>query len=133
MSTTSSSGIERTLRGCRPADVDPVVIDASDLDSTAPDHLRELKRGLAARGYQPAAVAAEAEFDAESTLARQREADRLRGLVRAAAFLGAGRLEVSVDGEACEAVHTALAALSERADREGVELVRVGGDADAAA
>ena len=71
MSTTSPSGIERTLRGCRPADVDPVVIDASDLDSTAPDHLRELKRGLAA--------------------------------------------------------------LSERADREGVELVRVDGDADAAA
>ncbi|GAA0532930.1 hypothetical protein ABNG02_09885 [Halorubrum ejinorense] len=124
MSTTQSAGIERTLRGCRPADVDPVVIDAADLDSTAPEQLRDLKRGLAARGYQPAAVAASAEFDAESTMERQREADRLRGLVRAAAFLGAGRLEVAVDDDADEA-GTALAALSERADREGVELVRV--------
>jgi len=129
MSTTSSPGIERTLRGCRPADVDPVVIDASDLDSTAPDHLRDLKRGLAARGYQPAAVATEAEFNVDSTLERQREVDRLRGLVRAASFLGAGRIEVSVTANAeCEEVRTALAALSERADREGVELVRVGAD-----
>ncbi|PSQ55216.1 hypothetical protein BRD22_10025 [Halobacteriales archaeon SW_8_68_21] len=129
MSTTSSPGIERTLRGCRPADVDPVVIDASDLDSTAPDHLRDLKRELAARGYQPAAVATEAEFNVDSTLERQREVDRLRGLVRAASFLGAGRIEVSVAADAeCEEVRTALAALSERADREGVELVRVGAD-----
>mgnify|MGYP000105318333 CR=1 FL=1 len=128
MSTTQSAGIEGTLRGCRPADVDPVVIDATDLDSTAPEHLRDLKRGLAARGYQPAAVAASAEFDGESTLDRQREADRLRGLVRAAAFLGAGRFEVAVEGGDADAAETALAALSERADREGVELVRVGTD-----
>ncbi|TKX73652.1 hypothetical protein EXE46_13090 [Halorubrum sp. GN11_10-6_MGM] len=131
MSTTSPAGIEDALTGCRPADVDPVVIDAADLDSTAPDHLRDLKRGLAARGYQPAAVAAEADFDTESTLERQREADRLRGLVRAASFLGAGRIEVGLDCEECEGVRTALAALAERADREGVELVRA--DADGAA
>ena len=129
MSTTSSAGVERTLRGCRPADVDPVVVDASDLESTAPDHLRDIKQGLAALGYQPAAVAAEAEFDGESTLERQREADRLRALVRAAAFLGAGRIEVRVDGEASDEVRTALAALAERADREGVEFVRVDGAA----
>ena len=129
MSTTSSAGVERTLRGCRPADVDPVVVDASYLESTAPDHLRDIKQGLAARGYQPAAVAAEAEFDGESTLERQREADRLRALVRAAAFLGAGRIEVRVDGEASDEVRTALAALAERADREGVEFVRVDGAA----
>lgn len=133
MSTTSPHGIERTLRGCRPADVDPVVIDASDLDSTAPEHLRDLKRELAARGYQPAAVATEAAFDADSTLERQREADRLRGLVRAASFLGAGRIEVSVDCGGCEAAEVVLAALAERAEREGVELVRIGGNADAAA
>ena len=132
MSTTSPAGIEDALSGCRPADVEPVVVDAADLDSTAPERLRDLKRGLAARGYQPAAVAAAAEFDAESTLERQREADRLRELVRAAAFLGAGRIEVSVDGEPCEETRTALAALSERADREGVEFVRVGPDAGAA-
>jgi sugar phosphate isomerase/epimerase len=131
MSTTSPAGVERALRGCRPADVEPVVIDAADLDSTAPDHLRDLKRGLAARGYQPAAVAATAEFDAESTLECQREANRLRELVRAAAFLGAGRIEVTVDDRAADEAATALAALSERADREGVELVRVS-PADAA-
>jgi len=129
MSTTSSAGVERTLRGCRPADVDPVVVDASDLESTAPDHLRDIKQGLAARGYQPAAVAAEAAFDDESTLERQREVDRLRALVRAASFLGAGRIEVRVDGEASDEVRTALAALAERADREGVEFVRVDGAA----
>ena len=129
MSTTSSAGVERTLRGCRPADVDPVVVDASDLESTAPDHLRDIKQGLAARGYQPAAVAAEAGFDREWILERQREADRLRALVRAAAFLGAGRIEVRVDGEASDEVRTALAALAERADREGVEFVRVDGAA----
>jgi hypothetical protein len=131
MSTTQPAGIERTLRGCRPADVDPVVIDAADLESTAPERLRDLKRGLAARGYQPAAVTASAEFDAESTLERQREADRLRGLVRAAAFLGAGRIEIAVDGTDAGEGDTALAALAERADREGVELVRVD-DHDAA-
>ena len=133
MSTTESDAIEGTLRGCRPAEIDPIVIDAGDLDSTAPEHLRDLKAGLSARGYQPATLSVEACFDCEDTLATQHEADRLRELVRAAAFLGAGRLEVRVgEVSAPETTEPALSALAERARREGVELVRVDGAATAA-
>jgi hypothetical protein len=50
--------------------------------------------------------------------------------VHAAAFLGASRLAVSVDTVAApEKVRPALAALAERADREGVRLTLTG-DAD---
>ena len=133
MSTTQSDAIEGTLRGCRPAEIDPIVIDADDLDSTAPEHLRDLKAELSARGYQPATLSVEARFDCEDTLATQREADRLREFVRAASFLGAGRIEVRVDEVSDPAAaEPALSALAERARREGVELVRAGGDATAA-
>ena len=133
MSTTQSDAIEGTLRGCRPAEIDPIVIDAADLDSTAPEHLRDLKAELSARGYQPATLSVEACFDCEDTLATQREADRLREFVRAASFLGAGRIEVRLDGVSDpNAAEPALSALAERARREGVELVRVDGDATAA-
>jgi len=126
MSTTQSDGIEATLRGCRPADIDPIVVDAADLESTAPGHLRDLKSELSARGYQPATLSAAARFDGDDTLAAQREADRLREIVRAASFLGAGRVEVRL-GEVADrdAAEPALSALAERARREGVELVRV--------
>lgn len=125
MSTTQSGEIEATLRGCRPAEIEPIVIDADDLDSTAPEHLRDLKAELATRGYQPATLCVAARFDDDDTLATQREADRLRDLVRAAAFLGAGRIEVSLDEVADPSVtEPALSALAERARREGVELVR---------
>lgn len=131
MSTTESTGVERTIEGCQPAEIDPIVIDGDDLSSTAPDHLRDLKAGLSARGYQPATLAVEACFAENCTLATQEEADRLRGYVRAAAFLGAGRIELSVDEIAePEKVDPALAALAERASREGVSL-RVVGDAAA--
>lgn len=133
MSTTQSDAIEGTLRGCRPAEIDPIVIDAADLDSTAPEHLRDLKAELSARGYQPATLSVEACFDCEDTLATQREADRLREFVRAASFLGAGRIEVRLDGISDpKAAEPALSALAERARREGVELVRVDGDPTAA-
>jgi hypothetical protein len=128
MSTTRSDGIENTLRGCRPAEFDPIVIDADDLDSTALTHLRDLKAELSARGYQPATLSVDACFDCEDTLATQREADRLREFVRAAAFLGAGRLEVRLDEVSDpDATEPALSALAERARREGVELVRADG------
>ena len=125
MSTTKSTGIDAALDGCRPAEIDPIVIDASDLESTAPEQLRELKSGLAARGYHPATLAVDACFAEDCSLATQEEADRLRELVRTAAFLGAGRIEVSV-GEIAdpETVEPTLGALAERARREGVELVR---------
>ena len=127
MSTTESPGVDETINGCRPADVDPIVVEADDLESTAPDHLRDLKAELAARGYQPATLAAETCFEADCTLATQAEADRLRALVRAAAFLGAGRVELRIDEIAePETVDPARAALEERASREGVRLVYVG-------
>ncbi|MGQ3329520.1 MULTISPECIES: hypothetical protein [Halorubrum] len=126
MSTTQSDGIEATLRGCRPAEIDPIVVEAADLESTAPEHLRDLKAELSARGYQPATLSVSARFDGNDTLATQREADRLREFVRAASFLGAGRIEVRLDEVADrDAAEPALSALSERARREGVELVRV--------
>jgi len=125
MSTTKSVGIDAALDGCRPAEIEPIVIDADDLESTAPEQLRDLKSGLAARGYHPATLAVDACFADDCSLATQAEADRLRELVRTAAFLGAGRIEVSV-GEVAdpETVEPTLAALAERARREGVELVR---------
>jgi len=125
MSTTRSTEIEATLQGCRPAEIEPIVIDAEDLDSTAPEHLRDLKAELSTRGYQPATVSVVARFDDDDTLGTQREADRLREFVRAAAFLGAGRIEVRLDEVADPGVaEPALSALTERARREGVELVR---------
>lgn len=131
MSTTHAADAE-TPAGCRRAEVTPVEIAADSLDSTAADHLRELKAELAAGGYQPATVSARATFDEDCSLAAQSEADRLRELVRAAAFLGAGRLAVDIDVEsACdpEKVRPALRALAERAEREGVSLA-VEGDVD---
>lgn len=129
MSTTESTGIERAIDGCRPAEVDPIVVDGSDLESTAPGYLRDLKAELAARGYHPAALSVDACFAEDCTLATQAEADRLRGFVRAAAFLGVSRVELHV-GEVADpdAVDPALSALAERASREGVELVRIDGD-----
>lgn len=129
MSTTRADGIDAPLGGCRPAEVDPIVIDAADLDSTAPKHLREVKAALSARGYQPAALFVVAQFEAGGALATQPEADRVRGFVRAASFLGAGRLELRLDDSAeSDAVDAALSALAERARREGVELVRADSD-----
>jgi sugar phosphate isomerase/epimerase len=126
MSTTQSDGIEATLRGCRPAEIEPIVVDAADLESTAPEHLRDLKAEFSARGYQPVTLSVAARFDGGDTLATQREADRLRELVRTASFLGAGRIEIRLDEIADQnATEPALSALAERARREGVELVRV--------
>ncbi|QCJ48073.1 MULTISPECIES: hypothetical protein [Haloprofundus] len=129
MSTTHSHDVRQALDGCRPADVTPVRLDATVLDSTAPSYLRDLKAELGEEGYQPATLVVEARFDEDCSLATQREADRLRDHVRAAAFLGAGRLDVVVDEVAAtEKVEPALAALRERAEQEGVTLT-LSGDA----
>ncbi|KTG10234.1 hypothetical protein AUR64_11670 [Haloprofundus marisrubri] len=129
MSTTHSQSVQQALDGCRPADVTPIRLDAETLDSTAPSYLRDLKSELGENGYQPATLVVDAEFEEDCSLATQKEADRLRDHVRAAAFLGAGRLDVIVD-DVCstEKVEPALAALRERADREGVTLT-LSGDA----
>ncbi|MFC6614410.1 hypothetical protein ACFQAS_05485 [Halopenitus salinus] len=121
MSTTDSAAVEGPIAECRPADVEPVVIDGAELESTAPEYLRDLKGELSRRGYQPAGLDVTACFAEDCSLATQAEADRLRGLVRAAAFLGVGRIDVTVDEvEDPDRVEPALAALSERASREGV-------------
>lgn len=123
MSTTQSPDLSTAVSSCRPENVTPVRIDAADLDSTAPEHLRDLKAELADGGYQPAVVDVEAHFDEDCSLATQSEADRLRSVVRAAAFLGAGRLAVTVASAADrEKVDPALDALAERARRDGVTL-----------
>lgn len=104
------------------ADVEPVELTAEGLESTAPEYLRELKAELAADGYQPATLRASASFPESCSIATQEEADRLRGVVRAASFLGATRVTVSLGDVADEsAVEDALAALAERADREGLQ------------
>ncbi|KAB1194303.1 hypothetical protein GJR96_12995 [Haloferax sp. MBLA0076] len=121
MSTLETSPVEAALSAGRPTDLTPLTIDATSLDSTAPDHLRDLKAGLADEGYLPAELAVDARFDEDCPFAVQSESDRLREYVRAASFLGAGRLVVDVS-ECCrpDDVETTLAALQERAHREGV-------------
>lgn len=132
MSTTPSQSVERAVAACRPADVEPVELDADALETTAPEYLRDLKAELAAEGYQPAALSVEGCFTEDCSFATQREADRLRDYVRAASFLGAGRVTVRVDDVADEAkVEPALTALSERAEREGVTLSVEGHDLSA--
>lgn len=133
MSTTHTPDAEGT-DGCRSAAVEAVEIEGDSLESTATDYLRGLKADLTAEGFQPAAVSARATFDEDCSLAVQRETDRLRELVHAAAFLGAGEVVVDVEVEsACgrEKLAPALRALAERADREGVDLA-VEGDVDLA-
>lgn len=123
MSTARQTGVQRTVEACLPADATPVTIDVESLESTAPDHLRELKRELGERDLVPAELTATIRFDRESSLAIQSEADRVREFVRGAAFLGAARVTVTVDGAADEdAVESALRACAERARREGVVL-----------
>lgn len=123
MSTTHSPGVERAVSACRPADVTPVALDATDLESTTPAYLRDLKGELADAGYQPATLTVSANFDEDCSLATQTEADGLREYVRAAAFLGVGQLSVELGAVANpEKVEPALDALAERAGREGVRL-----------
>lgn len=126
MSATDQS-FSDAVEHCQPADADPVTVDATDLDSTAPEYLRDLKYEFAREGYVPARVTATACFDEDCSLATQAEADRLRELVRATSFLGAGRLVVSVESvAAAEKVRPALGATAERARREGISLEVLG-------
>ncbi|RQG97016.1 hypothetical protein [Natrarchaeobius chitinivorans] len=123
MSTTTSSEFEPTIERCRPADVTPVALEAAALESTAPEYLRDLKREFAAEGLVPAGLTVEARFDEDCSLATQEEIDRIRGYVRAGAFLGVGSVSVTVDDVANpEKVRPALAACAERAEREGIVL-----------
>lgn len=121
MSVTRSQRVDRAVTGT--ADVEAVELEAASLETTAPEYLRDLKGDLADEGYQPATVSASACFGEDCSLATQEEADRLRDVVRAAAFLGAGTVAVTVEEVYDLAkVRPALEALEERARREGVRL-----------
>ncbi|WP_458187564.1 hypothetical protein [Haladaptatus sp. NG-WS-4] len=122
MSATRSTTIETAIECCRPTDKTPVTLDASVLPSARED-LHELQRELDANDLVPAGVTVDARFDADCSFATQDEADRIREYVRTAAFLGAGTVTVSFDTVADESkVRPSLAALQERARREGVTL-----------
>lgn len=102
-------------------DVTPIRLDASSLDSTAPEFLRDLQSQLADDGLAPVELHVTARFDEDCPIETQTEADRVRGLVRAAAFLGVNRVRVTLDdASAPDAVESALAACAERARREGL-------------
>jgi hypothetical protein len=120
MSTTQTAG---TIEGCRPTDQTPVAVDGETITGAPREDLRTLADDLASEDLVPAEVTAEVCFGEDCSLATQREADRLRDLVDAATFLGANRLTVDVcDVTAPEKARPALAAVAERARRDGVAL-----------
>lgn len=123
MSTTRTASVEATIEQCSPEDVTPVSLDASALASTAPEYLRDLKRELNDEGLFPARLAVTACFEQSCPLETQEEIDRIRGLVRAAAFLGVATVTLTVEAVDDEAtVEPALEACAERAQRDGVRL-----------
>ncbi|USZ68440.1 hypothetical protein NGM10_01565 [Halorussus salilacus] len=123
MSATRSADVRTAIDCCRVEDATPVSLDAETIPSTAPARLRDLKRELVADDLVPARVVVEACFGEDCSFATQEEADRIREFVRAAAFLGASTVTVEFDAVADESkVRPALAAVAERAHREGVEL-----------
>ena len=121
MSATRSADVRTAIEGCRVEDATPVSLDAETIPSTARPDLAELKRQLDADDLVPARVVVSACFDEDCSFATQEEADRVREYVRAAKYLGAGTVTVEFDGVSDEGkVRPALAAVAERARREGV-------------
>lgn len=119
MSTTQ--GVEHAIDHAEPAETTPVSLHAEALETTAPEYLRDLKFELSTAGYLPAEVVVKAEFEDECSFAIQEEADRIREYVRAASFVGAGTIRVSIESVAAPGkVDPALGACAERAEREGV-------------
>lgn len=122
MSTTSAT-FEETIEQCRPEDTTPVSLSAEDLESTAPEYLRDLKYELSRADMVVARIEVVACFDADCSLAAQDEVDAIREYVHAASFLGATTVSVQVHEVAnAEKVDPALEACEERARREGVTL-----------
>jgi len=123
MSATRPADVRTAIEGCRVEDATPVRLDADAIQSTAPAELRELKRELDADDLVPARLVVDACFGEDCSLATQDEADRVREYVRAASFLGANTVTVAFDRVADESkARPALAAVAERARREGVAL-----------
>jgi hypothetical protein len=118
MSTTRRS---TDVEGCRPTEHTPVAVPAETIADASREDLRTLSAELAREGFVPAEVTADVSFEADCSLATQREADRLRDLVDAAAFIGANRLSVAVGSVECpDKARPALSAVAERAHRDGV-------------
>lgn len=106
---------------CRPAETTPVAIDADQLESTAESYLADVKAALLESGRQPAHLVVAAAFEETDSIAIHRETDRLRRYVRAASFLGAGQVTFEIGTvSAPERVEPAVAAVLERARREGI-------------
>lgn len=123
MSATPAPDVERTIEHATPEDVTPVRLDAEGIDSTAPEYLRDLKHELNQQGLYPAGIEVRAHFDEDCSIETQHEVDRVRSYVRAASFLGAGRVTVHISEVANESkVRPALEACAERARREGLAL-----------
>ena len=123
MSATRSADVRTAIERCRVEDATPVSLDAESIPSTARHHLCDLKAELDADDLVPARVVVDACFGEDCSFATQDEADRVREYVRAAAFLGASKVTVEFDSVGDESkVRPALAAVAERADREGVTL-----------
>lgn len=121
MSTTADAG--RAVAACRPTDGTPVAIDAGAIESTAEPYLQQLKRELDDEGLVPAEVVVRADFAADCSLRTQSEADRVREVIYAAGYLGAGTVTLEVAGVAdYDKVRPAISALRERARREGLTL-----------
>jgi hypothetical protein len=122
MSTSSASAVD-AVEQCRTENATPVTIAAEDLASTAPEYLRDLKYDLSQEHYVVAHLTVDACFDEDCSIETNREVERLRKYVRAAAFLGASRITVDVEEVSDHGkVDPALEACEERARREGVAL-----------
>lgn len=113
MSTTGSSVADRVESASEPDDITAIRVPATVLDSTAPSYLRDLKADLAADGYHPSTLVVTSEDEVDGQ-------DDLRTLVRTAALLGVGRLEMCVEeGQDYELT----APLVELAASEGIHVV----------
>lgn len=121
MSTTADTG--GALAGCRPTAGTPVSIDADAIESTAEAHLQRFKHELDDAGLVPAEVVVRADFGTDCSITTQSEADRVRDVIYAADYLGAGTVRLDIDGVADrDKVRPAISALRERAEREGLTL-----------
>lgn len=121
MSTTADAG--RAIASCRPAGGTPVTIAADAIESTSEQYLQQLKHELDAEGYVPSEVVVRADFGVDCSITTQAEADRVRDVIHAADYLGAGTVRLAIDGVAdASKVRPAVSALRERAEREGLTL-----------
>lgn len=121
MSTTADAG--RAVAGCRPTAGTPVSIDADAIESTAEAHLQQVKDELDDAGFVPSEVVVRADFCADCSITTQSEADRVRDVIYAADYLGAGTVRLEIEGVADRRkVRPAVSALRERAQREGLTL-----------